>query len=105
MAGCRQVISRISKSNQNILIYNFIITTFDCQGEGISARARPGGALPLLIMLLGLYDVSTASYIVDHPRYPFEVQSDRGLPSGHQVSNTRELPDRDFGGSSPTPEM
>jgi len=32
MAGHRQIISRISKGNQNILIYNFIITTFDCQG-------------------------------------------------------------------------
>ena len=49
-----QVISRISKGSQNILIYNFIITgtTFDCQGGsqggGISARAfalaRPGVA-------------------------------------------------------------
>jgi len=51
MAGHKQVISRISKGNQNILIYNFIITTFDCQGEGISARAfalaSPGVPQPL----------------------------------------------------------
>ena len=33
------VISRISKVSENISIYNFIITTFDCQGGGISARA------------------------------------------------------------------
>ena len=54
-AGHRQVISRISKGSQNILIYNFIITTFDCQGgsqgRGISARAfalvLPGVAPPL----------------------------------------------------------
>jgi len=43
MAGHRQVNSRISKGSQNILIYNLIITTFDCQGnsqgEGIFARA------------------------------------------------------------------
>jgi len=42
MAGHRQVINRISKSSQDNLIYNFIIATFDCQGnsqgEGISAR-------------------------------------------------------------------
>ena len=37
MAGHRQVISRNSKGSQHILIYNFIITTFDCQGTGISA--------------------------------------------------------------------
>src|SRR6218665_2687796 len=55
MAGHRQVISGISKGSQNILIYNFIITTFGCQGGSqggsISARAfsraRPGVALPL----------------------------------------------------------
>src|SRR6218665_2618891 len=53
MAGHRQVISGISNGSQNIFIYNFIITTFDCQGEGtcISARAfslaRHGVALPL----------------------------------------------------------
>jgi len=54
MPGDRQVISRISKGNQNILIYNFIYTTFDgmgSQGGGISARAfalaRPGVAPPL----------------------------------------------------------
>ena len=39
MAGRRQVINRISKDSQNILIFNFIITTFDSQGRGISARA------------------------------------------------------------------
>jgi len=46
--GCQGIdrsllISRISKGSQNILIYNFIITTFDCQsgskGGDISARA------------------------------------------------------------------
>src|SRR6218665_3902842 len=56
MAGHRQVISRISKGNQNILIlYNSIITTFDCQGgsqgggisAGVFALARPGLAPPL----------------------------------------------------------
>ena len=55
MAGRRQGISGISKGSQNILIYNFIITTFGCQGGSqggsISARAfsraRPGVALPL----------------------------------------------------------
>jgi len=59
MAGHRQVISRINKGSQNILIYNFIITTFDChgrsQGGGISARAfplaRPGVAPPLATVL------------------------------------------------------
>jgi len=43
MAGHKQVISSISNGSQKILIYNFIITTFDCQGGsqggGISARA------------------------------------------------------------------
>jgi len=39
MAGHRQVISRINEGSQNILMSNFIITTFDCQGGGISARA------------------------------------------------------------------
>src|SRR6218665_422672 len=34
----RQVISFISKGSQNILMYN-IITTFDCSGGSISARA------------------------------------------------------------------
>src|SRR6218665_2622626 len=56
MAGHRQVISRIGRGSQNILIYNFIITTFDCQGDsqgrGISARAfaqaRPGVVPPLV---------------------------------------------------------
>jgi len=51
MAGHRQVISGISNGSQNIFIYNFIITTFDCQGGDISARAfslaRPGVAPPL----------------------------------------------------------
>src|SRR6218665_478077 len=49
MAGHRRIISRISSpkgsQTQNIFIYNFIITTFDCQGGnqggGISARATP----------------------------------------------------------------
>jgi len=49
MAGHRQVISRISKGSQNILIYNCIITTFDCQGDsqggGISASAFAPGTL------------------------------------------------------------
>jgi len=58
MAGHRYiyVISCISKGSQNILIYNFIITTFGCQGGsqggGISDRAfalaRPGVAPPLI---------------------------------------------------------
>jgi len=39
MAGPRQVVSRNSKGSKNILMYNFIIITFDCQGGGISARA------------------------------------------------------------------
>ena len=51
MAWRRQVISDISNGSQNIFIYNFIITTFDCQGGGISARAcslaRPGVASQL----------------------------------------------------------
>ena len=55
MAGRRQVISRISKCSQNILIFNFNIITFDCQcgsqGGGISTRAfalaRPGVTPPL----------------------------------------------------------
>ena len=59
MAGHRQVISRICEGSQNILIYNFIVTTFDChggsQGGGISARAfalaHPGVAPPLPISL------------------------------------------------------
>ena len=54
-ASDRQAINHISKGSQNILIYNFIVTTFDCQGGsqgvGISARAfaltRPGVASPL----------------------------------------------------------
>ena len=51
MAGHRQVIIRISKGSQKVLIYNFVITTFYCQGGGISGRAlalaRPGVAPPL----------------------------------------------------------
>ena len=55
MTGHRQIINCISKDSQNIFIYNFIITTFDCQGGshggGISARAfalsRPGVAQSL----------------------------------------------------------
>jgi len=58
LAGHRQVISGISKGTQNILIFNLIITTFDCQGDsqggGISARAfaltRPGVAPPLFLL-------------------------------------------------------
>jgi len=46
------------------LIYNFIITTFDChgssQGGGISARAfalaRPGVALPLNLLYQNIYE-------------------------------------------------
>jgi len=62
LAGHTQVISRISKGSQNILIYmyKFIITTFDHQGDsqggGISARefalARNGVVPPLHIGLL-----------------------------------------------------
>jgi len=60
MTGHRQVISYISKGSQNILIYNFIITSFDCQGGShggsISARAfylaRPSVQLPLMLMQL-----------------------------------------------------
>jgi len=62
MAGHRHGISRISKGNQNISflsnniylisIYYCSITTFYCQGGGISARAfalaRPGVEPPLL---------------------------------------------------------
>ena len=40
MAGHRQVNSRISKGSQNILIYNFIITAFNCQGGGITPCHR-----------------------------------------------------------------
>jgi len=55
MTGHRQVISLISKGNQNILIYHLLITTFDyqggSQGGGISAKAfalaRPVVAPPL----------------------------------------------------------
>src|SRR6218665_733060 len=55
MAGHRQVISRISKGSKNILIYNFIITTFDCKGGSqgggtcisANALARPGVVPPL----------------------------------------------------------
>src|SRR6218665_4194922 len=46
-----QGISGISKGSQNILIYNISITTFDCQGRSISAKAFalacPGVASPL----------------------------------------------------------
>jgi len=56
MAGNRQVISHISKGSRNILIYNFIITTFDCQGGGISVRtfalAHPGVTPPLDILCI-----------------------------------------------------
>ena len=57
MTGHTKDVSYFSKGNQNILIYNFIVTNFDCQGGsqggGISARAfalaRPGAAPPLHI--------------------------------------------------------
>ena len=59
MAGHRQVISRISKGSQNILIYNSIIATFDRQGGSISARAfvfllpaTPPGKLVLSLFLV-----------------------------------------------------
>ena len=59
MAGHRQVTSHISKASHNILIYNFIITPFDFQGEGISARAfvlaRPGVAPPLVSIDLNVF--------------------------------------------------
>jgi len=42
IAGHRQVITRISKGSQNILIYNFIITTFDYQGGGMDVFAGKG---------------------------------------------------------------
>src|SRR6218665_1180211 len=53
MAGRRQVISCISKGRKNILIYNFIISAFDCRSQDgcISVRAFalacPGVAPPL----------------------------------------------------------
>jgi len=54
MEGHKQVISRISKGNQNMLTSNFTIINFDSQGRGISARAfdlaRPGVAPPLVVM-------------------------------------------------------
>jgi len=51
MAGHTQVISRISKGNQNIFMYNFIVTTFDSQDKGTSAWAltRPGATPPLIV--------------------------------------------------------
>jgi len=51
MAGHRQVTSHISKASHNILIYNFIITPFDFQGEGISARAPPLVSIDLNVFL------------------------------------------------------
>jgi len=50
--------SGISKGSQNFLMYNFIITTFDCQGSSqggeISAKAfalaHPGVAPPLSLI-------------------------------------------------------
>ena len=54
----RQVISRISKGSQNILKYNFIITTFDCQGEGMYASANalelPGVVATLIALFVNL---------------------------------------------------
>src|SRR6218665_1186223 len=55
MAGHKQAISRISKDSQNIFIYDFIITTFNCQGSrqggdispSAFALAHPGVAPPL----------------------------------------------------------
>ena len=61
MAGHRQDISRISKSSQNILIYNFIITTFDCQDssqgggtscQGICSAATGFGSFSLSVNAL-----------------------------------------------------
>src|SRR6218665_2005196 len=61
MTGHRQVIGRISKGSQNILIYTFIISTFDCHGGFVSARAfalaRPPMAQPL-----GLHKPMPAPY-------------------------------------------
>lgn len=65
MAGHRQVISHISKGCQNILMYNFTTTTFDCkgnsQGDDISARAialaHPDVAPPLVLGLRLLIDI------------------------------------------------
>src|SRR6218665_183621 len=56
MAGHRQVFDRMNKGNQNVFIYNFIVTTFHCQhcnqGGGISdmafALVHPVVAPPLL---------------------------------------------------------
>jgi len=50
MAGHNEVISRISKGSQNILIYNFITTIFDCQGgsQGIGISTRANGMAPRL---------------------------------------------------------
>jgi len=52
VVGHTQVNSRISKGIQNILIYNFIITTFYCQGNsqdgGISAKAFALVPLPII---------------------------------------------------------
>lgn len=52
MAGPTQVISSINKNSKNLLIYNFLITSFDCQGGGIAANecplARPGVTHSLL---------------------------------------------------------
>jgi len=45
MAERRQVISRISKGSQKILIFNFIIITFDCQ-DGSQGGVFMTGHLP-----------------------------------------------------------
>src|SRR6218665_832490 len=71
MAVHKQVISRISNDNQNnILIYNFIISTFDCQGGSlcgcISARAFtlacPSGAPPLVSSSFSILKSLTQHY-------------------------------------------
>ena len=77
MAGPRQVISRISKGSQNILIYNFIITTFDCQGRsqggGISARAfalaRYGVTPPQIVFSNFFRDFEPVLFCNGTPRY------------------------------------
>src|SRR6218665_2322098 len=81
MAGHKQVISRISTGSPNILIYNFIITTVDCQGGsqsgGISASAfglaRPGVSLWRLIKLssrLGALHSLSLNFSITEKRPP-----------------------------------
>jgi len=66
MAGRIQIINRSSKGMQsNILIhvFNFIITTVDCQGGSLGGRisarafslARPGVASPLFQTFVSFY--------------------------------------------------